>query len=79
MRGVVAVAVFGTDHERWGEAVTAAIVGDNLPDADVESFCTSRDDLPDYMTPRRITIVDEFPRTGSQKIDKMILTQQFET
>lgn len=79
MPGVEAVAVFGTDHERWGEAVTAAIVGDDLTEADVESFCTSRDDLPDYMTPRHITIVDEFPRTGSQKIDKVALARQFET
>lgn len=79
MDGVEAVAVFGTDHERWGEAVTAAIVGDDdLTEADVEAFCDAREDLPGYMKPRLVTFVDEFPRTGSQKIDKVALAEQAE-
>jgi acyl-CoA synthetase (AMP-forming)/AMP-acid ligase II len=69
--GVAAVAVFGTDHERWGEAVTAAIVGDeSLTEARIEAFCDAREDLPGYMKPRIIAFVEEFPRTGSQKVDK---------
>jgi acyl-CoA synthetase (AMP-forming)/AMP-acid ligase II len=78
MEGVEAVAVFGTDHERWGEAVTAAIVpaDEDLTEADVEAFCDAREDLPGYMKPRRVVLVDEFPRTGSQKIDKVALAER---
>jgi len=79
--GVEAVAVFGTDHERWGRAVTAAIVpaDESLTEADVEAFCDDREDLPGYMKPRRVVFVDEFPRTGSQKIDKVALADRVET
>jgi long-chain acyl-CoA synthetase len=75
---VKAVAVFGTGHERWGQAVTAAVVGDDLTEEDIETFCESREDLPGYMKPRRVMFVEEFPRTGSQKIDKVALSEQFE-
>ncbi|MFC6766813.1 class I adenylate-forming enzyme family protein [Natrinema soli] len=78
MPNVEAVAVFGTDHDRWGEAVTAAIIGDDITEEEVEAFCESREDLPGYMKPRRIVFVDEFPRTGSQKIDKVALADQVE-
>jgi acyl-CoA synthetase (AMP-forming)/AMP-acid ligase II len=77
MEGVDAVAVFGTPHERWGEAVTAALVADDgLTEADVEAFCEDREDLPGYMKPRVVAFVEEFPRTGSQKIDKVALAEQ---
>lgn len=79
MDGVEAVAVFGSEHERWGQTVTAAIVGDDLTEADVEAFCDAREDLPGYMKPRRVVFVDEFPRTGSQKIDKVALASQVES
>ena len=75
MDGVEEVAVFGTPHERLGETVTAAIVGDHTA-ADVEAFCDSRDDLAGYERPRRVSFVESFPRTGSQKIDKVALAAQ---
>jgi len=78
LSGVEAVAVFGTDHDRLGEAVTAAIVGPTLTEEDVHQFSESRTDLPGYMKPRRIVFVDEFPRTGSQKIDKVALAEHVE-
>ncbi|MDS0476946.1 AMP-binding protein [Natrinema sp. 1APR25-10V2] len=76
MTGVESVAVFGTDHKRWGEAVTATVIGDDLTEEAVKTFCESRDDLPEYMKPRRVVFVEEFPRTGSQKIDKVALAKQ---
>lgn len=76
MTGVEEVAVFGTAHDRLGETVTAAIVGDGLDSEDVESFCESREDLAGYERPRRIVFVDSFPRTGSQKIDKVALAER---
>jgi acyl-CoA synthetase (AMP-forming)/AMP-acid ligase II len=80
MEGVAAVAVFGVDHGRWGEAVAAAIVGDDsLTEADVEAFCDGREDLPGYMKPRIVAFVEEFPRTGSQKIDKAALAERIDS
>lgn len=75
---VESVAVFGTEHDRLGEAVTAAVVptDDAVSKADVEAFCDDRDDLPGYMKPRRTVFVEEFPRTGSQKIDKVALAER---
>lgn len=78
LAGVEAVAVFGTEHDRLGEAVTAAIIAPTLTEEDVQQFCETREDLPGYMKPRRIVFVDEFPRTGSQKIDKVALAEQLD-
>lgn len=75
MDGVEEVAVFGTPHERLGETVTAAIVGDCTAEA-VEAFCESREDLAGYERPRRVSVVESFPRTGSQKIDKVALAER---
>jgi acyl-CoA synthetase (AMP-forming)/AMP-acid ligase II len=79
MDGVEATAVFGTPHDRLGEAVTAAIVGDDSLAAEaVEAFCEDHDGLASYEKPRRIHFVDSFPRSGSQKVDKAALTDDLE-
>ena len=76
LNGVEAAAVFGTPHDRLGEAVTAAIIGDDsLTEAEVEAFCDDHDGLAGYEKPRRIHFVDSFPRTGSQKVDKAALAE----
>jgi long-chain acyl-CoA synthetase len=78
MEGVEAAAVFGTPHDRLGEAVTAAVVGDDsLTAADVTAFCEAHDGLAGYEEPRRVHLVDSLPRTGSQKIDKTELAERF--
>lgn len=76
--GIEAVAVFGTPHERWGEAVTAAIVpaASDLDEADVLDWWDDEAGLAGYKRPRRIEFVDEFPRTATQKIDKVTLAEQ---
>lgn len=76
--GIEAVAVFGTPDDRLGEAVTAAIVraDESLTEADVERHCDESETLAGYEKPRRVVFVDEFPRTGSQKIDKVALEAQ---
>jgi acyl-CoA synthetase (AMP-forming)/AMP-acid ligase II len=77
MPGVESVAIFGTPHDRLGETVSAAVVRSADIDAsDVMEFCEQRDDLAGYKKPRRIVFVDEFPRTGSQKIDKVELADR---
>jgi long-chain acyl-CoA synthetase len=75
---VEAVAVFGTPHDRWGEAVTAAIVPAS-PDVsadDVLDWWADNAGLAGYKRPRRLEFVEEFPRTATQKIDKVTLEDQ---
>jgi len=75
MDGVEAAAVFRTPHDRLGEAVTAAVVGDeSLTESDIEAFCEDHPGLAGYEKPRRVAFVDSFPRTGSQKVDKAALS-----
>ena len=76
--GVETVAVFGTDHERWGEAVTAAIVpaDPDLTEETVTDWWEANAGLAGYKRPRRIEFVSEFPRTATQKIDKVSLREQ---
>lgn len=78
MEAIESVAVFGTSHDRLGETVTAAIIRQNpvVTEADIEAFCENRGDLAGYQRPRRILIVDEFPRTGNGKINKVALADQ---
>ncbi len=79
MDGVAAAAVFGTPHDRLGEAVTAAIIADeDLTETDVEAFCDDYGGLAGYEKPRRVVFVDSFPRTGSQKVDKAALATDLE-
>ncbi len=79
MDGVEAAAVLGTPHDRLGEAVTAAVVGDEALSADdVRAFCDDHPGLAGYETPRRVAFVDSLPRTGSQKIDRAALAESLE-
>lgn len=74
------VAVIGTPHDRYGETVTAVIIRseENLAEEDVYEFSEKREDLAGYMKPRRVFFVEEFPLTGSMKVDKITLTEQIE-
>jgi long-chain acyl-CoA synthetase len=77
MEGIKDVAVFGTPDDRLGEKVTAAVVADGSVTADdIEEFCDEHDALAGYEKPRRVHLVDSFPRTGSQKIDKTELADE---
>ena len=77
MEGVKDAAVFGTPDDRLGEKVTAAVIGDgSLTAEEVEAFCDDHEALAGYEKPRRVHLVDSFPRTGSQKIDKTELVDE---
>ena len=79
MNAVEAAAVLGTPHERLGEAVTAAVIGEETLSADdVRAFCDDHPGLAGYEKPRRVAFVDSFPRTGSQKVDKAALADNLE-
>ena len=64
-------AVFGIPHERWGEAVAAAVeVADGVSVDEAELVALCREFLAGYKKPTRIWIVDKLPRTASGKIKK---------
>lgn len=74
---VVQAAVVGISDERWGEAVTAAVILKDrdaaTPDA-IIAFCRAR--LAAFETPKRVVIVDSLPTTVGGKVQKHKLRQQ---
>ena len=74
---VVKVAVIGVPDERWGELVTAVVVGrEGAPpsEQDVIGFC--RDRLAGYERPKRVVFVSELPETVGGKVLKYRLRAQ---
>jgi fatty-acyl-CoA synthase len=72
--GVADIAVFGIPHERWGEAVAAAIVrkpGSNLTGDDVIAF--AKENMASFKKPTSVRFLDELPRNASQKVVKDVL------
>ena len=65
------VAVFATPHERWIEAVTAAVVAreGQVVSAD-ELIAYARDHLAGFKVPKRIVLVDALPKNASGKVLK---------
>ncbi len=75
--GVAECAVIGVPDEKWGEAVTAAIVtvaGAELTEADVIAHV--RGLIASYKRPQRVYFVDLLPRGASLKVQPDVLRQQ---
>ena len=62
--GVIESAVVGTPDEKWGEIVTAFVVGG--PTVDINQYC--RDNLASYKIPRNIVYTDSIPKSDVGKI-----------
>ncbi|MEU5979940.1 long-chain-fatty-acid--CoA ligase [Streptomyces sp. NPDC047315] len=78
---VLDVAAFGTPHEKWGEAVTAAVVlrpteGPVTAD-DLIDFTRGR--IASYKKPRVVHVVAELPRNPSGKVLKRVLRDDLAT
>lgn len=71
-------AVIGLPDEKWGERVTAVIVGqaDSLPNEDaIIAHCKVR--LGSVKAPKSVYLWPELPRTGAGKVDKKAIRARF--
>ena len=77
---IAEVAVLGTPHEQWGEAVTAVVALN--PDAALtleELSAFARDKLAGYKIPLRLEFVDALPRNPAGKVLKYQLLERLTT
>lgn len=75
---VVEVAVAGLPDEKWGEIIAAFIrTEDNLPIDEQALHSHCRQHLSAQKTPARWIRVESFPLTGSGKMQKFVLREQF--
>jgi acyl-CoA synthetase (AMP-forming)/AMP-acid ligase II len=75
---VAEAAVVGVPDDRTGELVAAAVrlTPEATLDADaLIAWCAER--LSDYKVPSQIVAVDDFPRTGTRKVQKSELLRLF--
>ena len=81
--GVLESAVIGVADEDFGEAVTAVIVKNSVPDSDTDA--TSKEDIinalkalvANFKVPKNIHFVDELPRNTMGKVQKVVLRKMF--
>ncbi|WP_019203115.1 class I adenylate-forming enzyme family protein [Tsukamurella sp. 1534] len=77
---VAEVAVVGTPHERWGEAVTAFVVTPPSADPDADRLIAyARELLAGFKAPKEIVFVDQLPKTATGKIQKHLVRTLRET
>jgi fatty-acyl-CoA synthase len=77
---ITEVAVLGTPHEQWGEAVTAVVAlkpGAGLTLEELRAF--ARDKLARYKIPLRLELVDALPRNPAGKVLKYQLRERITT
>ena len=74
--GVRDVAVVGKPDERMGEVAHAYIVPVDAGAFDEKSFLEwARRSIANYKVPRGVTLMDEFPRNASGKVQKFLLPE----
>jgi acyl-coenzyme A synthetase/AMP-(fatty) acid ligase len=75
---VLEAAVLGLSDARVGEIPVAAVritEGSDLAQLGLESWLAER--LADYKVPKRFAVVEELPRTGTDKLQKQQLRELF--
>jgi acyl-CoA synthetase (AMP-forming)/AMP-acid ligase II len=78
--GVLDGAAFGLPDEEFGEIVAAAIVlafGADPEKAIETTIAFCKEQLGSQLTPKRIFVVDELPRSDAGKLYRSRLVQQF--
>lgn len=73
---VAECAIFGVQHEKWGEAIHCAVIaqGDITSEA-LSDWLGER--VSRYKLPQEIHFVDDLPRNASGKILKRVLAQTY--
>lgn len=76
---IAEVAIIGTADDRWVQKVTAVVVPSKsgVSADDIYGYCESDPNLKGLQRPKRIEFVDALPRTGSGKLNRPELRQQF--
>lgn len=72
-------AVVGVPHDRWGEAITANVIllpGASATAEELVEYCKAN--IGGFKVPKAIMVVDEFPRTGTGKIQKHLIRKNLE-
>ena len=75
---VLEAAVFAIPDDKWGEAVTAAVVlkqNETATEEEIISFCKQHQ--ASFKAPKSIIFIDELPKTGSGKIYKKALRDPY--
>ena len=73
---ILQVAVVGLPDEKWGEIIAAFILSDEIPEiGELKAHC--RDHVSPQKTPTVWVLVPEFPLTGSGKVQKFVIRDQF--
>jgi fatty-acyl-CoA synthase len=75
---VLEAAVFGVPDEKWGESVMAAVVlreDETATATEIIEFC--KEYQASYKTPKTIVFLAELPKTGSGKITKKVLRDNY--
>jgi fatty-acyl-CoA synthase len=69
--------VCGAPHERLGEVCFAFVMpksSERLSEGEIVEYC--RGQIADYKVPRHVDIVEDFPRTTTNKIQRFILQKE---
>ncbi|MEM3834650.1 long-chain-fatty-acid--CoA ligase [Pyrobaculum sp.] len=80
---VAQVAVIGVPHEKWGERPVAVVVlkpGAAATEQDIINHLQKFVDagkIPKWWLPDKVIFVNQLPLTGTGKIDKKVLKEQF--
>lgn len=76
--GVLEAAVIGVPHVKWGETVWAMVTprsGALLTSEHILEHLQGR--LARYKQPSRVIVLDELPKNGAGKVDKLALQQRY--
>jgi acyl-CoA synthetase (AMP-forming)/AMP-acid ligase II len=75
---VAEAAVIGVPHQKWGEVLKAFIIlkpGAVANEEEILNYCSTR--LADYLKPKSVEFVTEFPRNPVGKILKRVLRKPY--
>ncbi|WP_458210430.1 class I adenylate-forming enzyme family protein [Haladaptatus sp. NG-SE-30] len=68
-------AVVGLPHDRWGEAITAFVVGNDVDEDGLIKYCEQN--LSRHEVPKRVIEVKDLPHTATNKIQKAELREEY--